>query len=94
MNGSSLNKEEDMSKRNEPVHSEALLSPEGPTITFITDNKQTIAICPEVGYDKRVAWHSQGKMTNEKRHESVKHLFDQYIEDAKRCLCSTPTSTF
>lgn len=64
----------------------ALYKSTGPKLVFITTERDTLALCPEIAYDKRVAWHNPSDMTVKERHESVKYLFQQYIEDARRCI--------
>lgn len=62
-----------------PLHGE-----DGPTLIFTTSRTQTRALCDEINYNKRVAWHSNSELlTLEQLHEKVQHLFNQYIEDAK-----------
>lgn len=68
----------------EPVHSTYELS-NGSELTFITSRDKTFCVSEPINYDKIVARHA-GCKDLEAKHKSLKHLFQQYIDDAKRIL--------
>jgi hypothetical protein len=53
-------------------------------LVFCTDRAETVCICEEIGYHKQIALHDGKRATYKQLHESVKHLFDQYVKDANR----------
>ena len=71
-------------KKTTPVHSTYDLG-NGFELTFITGRNETVCICEPLIYDKLVARHAGAKNLKD-LHESLKYLFPQYIEDAKRNL--------
>lgn len=48
---------------------------------FITEHDKTVCVCDTLEYEKLVAHHS-GSKDLKKTHESVEHLFQQYVDDA------------
>ena len=53
-------------------------------LEIITDRQKTICECTYLDYKKLIARHEPSpKKTLKKLHESVEHLFQQYIDDAK-----------
>lgn len=71
-------------KKQEPVHSTFDLG-NGFELTFITGRNETVCICEALLYDKLVARHA-GCRGLQEMHDSLRHLFPQYVEDAKRHL--------
>ena len=58
------------------------------SLLFVTRRDETVCMCETLVYEKLVARHP-GCKDFEGMHQSLKYLFTQYIEDAKRCLNST-----
>jgi hypothetical protein len=56
------------------------------TLRFKTTKTSTTCFCDAIGYEKLIAYHNVDKATLKVLHESVRHLFDQYVEDARRYI--------
>lgn len=69
-------------KEIKPAHSTYDLG-DGFELTFITGQDSTSCYCEPLDYEKLVARHP-GAKDLDTLHESLKYLFPQYVEDAKR----------
>lgn len=76
-----------MSKKQVRSHKTAVpLRDGGPDMVFITTATETLALCPEIGYDKRIAWNDTRHKTLKEIHEQNKKLYPIYIKDAQQYL--------
>lgn len=72
--------------------SKTVVDVNGHELTFVTTVTKTVVFASHPPYEKIVARHKKDGRTKLQKHKASEHLFNQYIEDYKRCLNSDQNS--